>query len=146
MVWMGANDRQAFFGASDNDILTPSCVFCTRIHNNQPFKPFTMKKDPRNNSKVSPATTLPWPYSHHSDDEYDDDDKEKMSPLCTDKNIPTEITAARPSSINDTGKKFTLADDDEDEVMIDLIGITNQIELQERGYAYEAVFAIKVNI
>jgi hypothetical protein len=95
-----------------------------------------MEKDPRNNSEVSPATTLPWPYIRHSDDEYDDDDKEKMTPLRTDKNIPTEITAARPS-INDTGKKYTLADDDEDEATIDLIGIANQIESQERGYAYE---------
>jgi hypothetical protein len=57
---MDGRERPAsFFWASDNDILTPSCVFCTRIHNNQPFQPFTMEKDPRNNSKVSPATTIP---------------------------------------------------------------------------------------
>jgi hypothetical protein len=65
----------------------------------------------------------------------DDDDKEKMTPLRTEKNIPTKITAPRPS-INGTGKKYTLADDD-DEVTVDLIGIANQIESQERGFAYE---------
>jgi hypothetical protein len=82
MVWMGANDRRAVFPASENDISAPSCVFRTRICNNQPFQPsatqvsnlFTMEEQ-KKKSEVSPATTLPWPYSRCSDDNYADNDK-----------------------------------------------------------------------
>jgi hypothetical protein len=92
-----------------------------------------MEPNKNNNDLVSPVTNQPWPCSHHSDDDYKE--KDKTTPLRT-KNIPNKIIAPH-HSINDTGKKCTLADDDDDVSDIDIVGITNQIKSQERGFAYE---------
>jgi hypothetical protein len=35
----GRERPASFIWASDNDIATPSCIFHTRIRNNQPFQP-----------------------------------------------------------------------------------------------------------
>jgi hypothetical protein len=82
-----------------------------------------------NTDTVLPATTQPWPYSHHSDLSYADTNK--ITPPHNN-DVPCKITALK---INPTGKKYTLPTDDE--LTIDLIGIAHQIELQERGFAYK---------
>jgi hypothetical protein len=97
---------------------------------------FTMEEQ-KKKSEVSPATTLPWPYSHCSDDNADEE-KEKMTTPAHTQNVPKEITACK---FNTTGKNNTLANDD-DVSDIDLVGIAHQIESQERAFAYEQEFQL----
>jgi hypothetical protein len=89
-----------------------------------------MEHQTNKKSEVSPATTLPWPFSPHSD--LEEDEKEPTTTPARTQNVPKEITAGK---FNTTGKKYTLPD--EDEVTVDLLGIAHQIESQERGFAYE---------
>jgi hypothetical protein len=97
-------------------------------------------EEQKKKSEVSPATTLPWAYSHCSSDDNAAVKKEKVTPLCT-KNVPKEITAGK---FNTSGKKYTLGDDDD--VSIDLIGVAHQIESQERGFAYEQEFQLSKEV
>jgi hypothetical protein len=48
-----------------------------------------MEQQKNNTDLVSPMTTEPWPYSHHSDLHYDK--KDKMTPPCND-DVSKEIT------------------------------------------------------
>jgi hypothetical protein len=89
-----------------------------------------MEQNKNNTDLVSLATTQQWPYSHHSDLNYDE--KDKMTPH-RNNNMPKEITALKANHTG--GTKFNLRDDDSD---IDLVGIAHQIEeLQQRCSAYE---------
>jgi hypothetical protein len=97
---------------------------------------FIIMEEQKKKSDVSPATTLPWAYSHCSSDDNAADEKEKVTPLRTE-NVPKEITAGK---FNTSGKKYTLGDDDDGS--IDLIGIAHQIESQELGFAYEQEFQL----
>jgi hypothetical protein len=64
--------------------------------------------------QILPATTQPWLWSHHSDLNYANNDK--VTPSHND-DMPKEITAV---TLNTTGKKFSLPDDDASALVISI--------------------------
>jgi hypothetical protein len=82
-------------------------------------------QDDNNNTKkdfVSPNTTLPWPYSHHSNLNYMENggtiqDNKK------DSDVPDEILVASNDGLDD------------EEESLDLVGIAHQIKERDQNLA-----------
>jgi hypothetical protein len=101
--------------------------------------------NPTNNTDlVSPATTESWPYSPHSDVDWE----EKTPYRKNDQDVHPSKVVTNVSTINPSGKKFRLPDTD-DEDNIDLVDVARQIEqskMQKRAYEEEERLRKEVEI